>query len=187
MIVRVCLMFESRKQTAILVIGLLMAADFALFAYMPSRKNMKELRGELADQKSVIEQASGRKKQVPAVRQRLGELQKQLASYQLNIPSRRELGEFLHNVANLMSQQKLRDQHIEPGDEISAGDLRCIPVRMRCKGKLSQVFAFYRQLEKLDRLVRIQQVRLVNDRDFGGLVNMETKAVIYYRKSKERG
>jgi hypothetical protein len=51
---------------------------------------------------------------------------------------------------------------------------------MQCKGRLTQIFEFYKQLQKLDRLVRIEQVKLVNDSSFEGEVSMETKLVIYY-------
>jgi Tfp pilus assembly protein PilO len=80
-----------------------------------------------------------------------------------------------------MNEHDLKEQVITPGAEVEAERFRCIPVSMQCKGKLSQIFKFYHQLQALDRLVRIEQVRLSNDSGYDGQVSMETKAVIYYR------
>ena len=70
---------------------------------------------------------------------------------------------------------------IEPHKEIKAENLNCIPVKMQCKGKLYQIFEFFRELQGLDRLVRIEQVKLSNDNDFNGRIDMEARAIIYYR------
>ena len=90
-------------------------------------------------------------------------------------------------VGSKMSDTKLSEQFIEHGTETQAGVLNCIPVNMRCKGKLTQLFEFHRALQRLDRSVRIEQVELVNEADFGGEVSMQTKAFIYYESADEQG
>ena len=108
-------------------------------------------------------------------------LQQKLENYETNIPEQRDLGVFLHRIADLMNEHKLSGQVIEPRKEIKTDKLNCIPVNMKCKGKLAQIFEFYRRLQMLDRLVRIEQVELRNDSDFSGrAVSMDAKAVIYY-------
>jgi len=80
-----------------------------------------------------------------------------------------------------MNEHNLMGQVIAPRKEVKAEKLNCIPVNMQCKGKLAQIFEFYRRLQGLDRLVRIEQVKLTNDSDYDGQVSMEARAVIYYR------
>ena len=58
---------------------------------------------------------------------------------------------------------------------------------MQCKGRLTQIFNFYECLQALDRLVRIEQVKLSNDAGYNGQVSMETKAIIYYRTKMGQG
>jgi hypothetical protein len=58
---------------------------------------------------------------------------------------------------------------------------------MKCKGKLAQIFEFYRRLQGMDRSVRIEQVKLFNDSDFSGEVSMDAKAVIYYMAKVGQG
>jgi len=58
---------------------------------------------------------------------------------------------------------------------------------MQCKGGVEQIFEFFKSLQNLDRLVRIEQIKLVNDQDFTGQASMQTKAVVYYRAEAEQG
>jgi Tfp pilus assembly protein PilO len=76
---------------------------------------------------------------------------------------------------------------VAPGEEIKADKLNCMPVNMQCKGKLGQIFEFYRQLQRLDRLVRIESVKLVNSDDLSGQVSMQTRTVVYYRPNVDQG
>jgi Tfp pilus assembly protein PilO len=76
---------------------------------------------------------------------------------------------------------------IEPHKEVKGEKLNCIPVNIQCKGKLDRIFEFYRRLQGLDRLVRIEQVKLTNDSDYDGQVTMEARAVIYYSAKVGQG
>jgi Tfp pilus assembly protein PilO len=115
------------------------------------------------------------------MKEQLLELRAKLGNYEANIPEQNTFGGFLGGIANLMNENNLQEQEITPGEEIKADKFNCIPVSMRCKGKLVQIFKLYRQLQTLDRLIRIEQVKLSNDAGYNGQVSMETKAVIYYR------
>jgi Tfp pilus assembly protein PilO len=135
----------------------------------------------------AISKVSAESQQIPTIREQLLQLQMAVENYERQIPVQRELGEFLQRIANLMNEHNLREQLIQPGKEIKAGELNCIPVNMQCKGGLSQIFEFYRRVQGLDRLVRIEHVKLVNDGGFSGEVIMQTKVVIYYRAEVKQG
>lgn len=178
-------MFEKRQQISICIIGALLAADFVLFGYMPSYTRLKELRAAESRQSRVIAQAQVQKRRLSVLKEGLAELEVQVANYDSSVPARREIGQFLHGVASMMNGQDLKEQRIEPGEQITTERLNCIPVDIRCRGSLAQVFEFCRKLQSLDRLVRIQQVKLVNDRNFTGEVSMQTKVIIYYKSGRQ--
>jgi type IV pilus assembly protein PilO len=180
-------LFRERQQIIIFIIAGMLFADFVLFGYLPSHRRMKSVKQAQATQRLVIEKATSESKQLPALEQRLLRLQKMVDKYEAKIPSERALGSFLQQLANLMTRHNLSEQVIAPSMEVKAGDLNCIPLDMKCKGGLKQIFEFYKQLQQLDRLVRIEQVELVNDADYKGQVSMQTKAVICYKTKPERG
>ncbi len=180
-------MFRERQQIVIGIVAAVTIVGFVLFLYMPLRKKIKLLKQDRAVQQALIDKASYQKKQLPELKQRLLELQKTAEDYQTSIPAQRDLGTFLQRIADLMSDTKLSEQLIEHGTETQAGVLNSIPVNMRCKGNLMQLFEFYRALQQLERLVRIEQVELVNKADFSGEVSMQTKALIYYEPADKQG
>ncbi len=181
------MLFRERKQIAICVAAGAMIAGVVLFRYLPLRQRMKAVKQTKTAQTLAISKASMERVQMPLIKEQLLKLQRTVENYKANIPAQRDLGVFLHRIADLMNEHNLREQVIAPGKEIAAEELNCIPVDMQCKGKLAQVFEFYKRMQKLDRLIRIEQLRLVNDSDFSGEVSMQTKVVIYCRPQAEQG
>ena len=80
-----------------------------------------------------------------------------------------------------MDSHNLKEQAIQPLEEKKINELICIPVSMECRGTLKDIFEFYKNLQEIDRQIRIRQVKLKNRNNFSGEVKMETEIVIYYR------
>lgn len=172
---------RERQQIIICIVAGVVVCVFMLFWYLPLHKKIDAIRQTKAAQSVVIAKGDADSRQLPLMREHFLELQTRLANYEANVPDKNTFGGFLGRIAELMNENNLNEQEITPGEEIKTEKFNCIPVTMRCKGKLAQIFELYRQLQTLDRLVRIEQVKLSNDRNFSGQVSMETKAFIYYR------
>ena len=181
------MLFRERQQLMIFVAAGVTIGGFGLFRYLPLRRTMKALRQTKTAQSLTIARGTADGKELPLLKEQLLKLQRELENYEANIPRQRDLGAFLHRIADLMNEHNLSEQVIEPRKEVEAEELNCIPVNMQCKGKLTQIFEFYRRLQGLDRLVRIEQVKLTNDSDYNGQVSMEAMAVIYYRAKVGQG
>ncbi len=181
------MLFQKRQQIVICVLAGAMVGGFLLFRYLPLQKKAKVVEQMKTAQTFAVVKESAERKQLPVLEEQLLKLQAKVANYEANIPVQRDLGVFLRKVADLMNEHNLKEQVVEPGKEIEVGELKCIPIDMQCKGKLAQVFEFYKQLQGLDRLIRIEEIKLVNDGDFGGEVGMQTKMVIYCRPQARQG
>jgi Tfp pilus assembly protein PilO len=179
--------FRERQQIAIFVIAAAIVSGFVLFRYLPLQKRMKAVKDTRAAQTLVIMKGQAEGKQVSVLKEQKLLLQQSVGDYHTNIPSQRDLGGFLQRIADLVNEHNLKEQVVTPGEEMRAGELNCIPVDVQCKGRLAKIFEFYKRLQSLDRLVRIEQVKLENDNDFSGEVTMQTKAVIYYRAEVAKG
>ena len=181
------MLFRERQQIVIFCLAGAMVGGFVLLRYLPLRKRIKVIEQRRAARTLAITKASAESRGLPVLKEELLKLQRVVGNYEANIPGQMALGAFLHRIANLMNEHNLKEQLIQPGEEIEADELNCIPVNMQCKGKLMQIFKFYESLQGLDRLVRIEQVKLVNESNFSGEVSMQTKAVIYYRSEGKQG
>jgi Tfp pilus assembly protein PilO len=180
-------LFRDKKQIAICAAAGTMVIAFVLFRYLPLRQRIKAAERIKAAQRLAISKASMEKAQMPMLRKQLLALQQTVGNYQASIPDETNLGVFLQQIADLMSKHNLKEQVIAPCKEIAVEGLNCIPVDMQCKGRLAQIFEFYKGIQELERLIRIEKVNLTNDADFSGQVSMRAKVVIYYRLKSERG
>jgi len=181
------MLFKERQQLTICVITAVIVGGFMVFRYLPLRSKMKALRQKKSEQSLIIAKGAADNKQLFLLKEKFSELQHKLENYEANIPLNSDIGIFLHTIADLMNKHNLGKQVIEPHKKIEADNINCIPVKMQCTGKLARIFEFYRELQSLKRLVRIEQVKLSNDKDFSGQVSMEAQAIIYYRTKTGRG
>jgi len=175
------MIYRERKQVVVFVIALAMVVGFIVLRYLPLHKEMAALEQRRQAEAAAVTQMVTEAGQLPSLMKQVSSLKVKVGDYDARVPVNRDLGAFLQNLANLMNEHNLHEQLINPGTAVEADGLNCVPVSMQCSGKLEQIYAFFGSLEKLERLIRIERVRLVNDENFGGLVKMETTAVIYYR------
>ncbi len=158
-----------------------------MFSYMPLHKNIESVKQIKNAQMLVIARGKADTAQMPLVEGQLSTLQTELESYQTRIPGPGELGTFIRQIADLMDKNNLKEQQINPGVETQQDELFCIPVRIQCKGGLSEIFKFSQQLQNLDRQIRIETARFENDDQYSGVIGMNTEIVIYYRTNVTQG
>ncbi len=181
------MLFREKQQVMICVVAGVIVCVFVLFWYLPLRQRMKAVEQAKATQTLAVAKSDADGKRLPVLKERVLQLRSALGNYDAKIPEQGALGTFVRRIADLMNEYHLKEQVITPGAELEADRFNCTPVRMQCKGKLGQLFKFYQRLQSLDRLVRIEQVKLSNDSSYSGEVSMETRAVIYYRARVGQG
>ncbi|UCD50476.1 MAG: type 4a pilus biogenesis protein PilO [Phycisphaerales bacterium] len=180
-------LLPGRQQLWVLVVGVLFAADFVFYGYMPSHRRLQALARARDRQEQVIDAATARSEALPILEQRYKEMARLVRRYDNYVPTESALGVFLRQVPNIMTEHELRNQVMVPKETIQVGELSCIPVQMNCTGTLDGLFGFFNDLSSLRRLVRIEQVTLRNDSGYAGSVTMQTEAVIFCRPQKLQG
>ena len=181
------MLLRERQQIIICVAAGIMVGGCVLFRYLPLRRRIRAVEQAKVAQRLAIAKASAESAQLPTLKEQLLGLEKALGNYEANIPDHRDIGVFLHTIANLMNEHNLTDQLVQPGKEIEVKGLHCIPISVQGKGGLKQIFEFFSSLQLLNRLVRIEQVKLVNDGGFGGEVSMQAETIVYYRSEAGQG
>jgi len=178
---------RERRQIILFGAAVLMVSGFVLFRYLPLRKRMEIVNETKAAERGSANEGQVRKELLPVLEGQASKLAESIGDYAAKIPQRRELGLFLHRITDLMNEHNLEEQVVTPGGEVKSVELNCIPVDIKCKGNLAEMFEFFKGLQRLDRLVRIEQVKLTNETDFSGEVRLETRAVIYYQTAATEG
>jgi Tfp pilus assembly protein PilO len=180
-------MFKERKQIMIFAATAMLLCGFVLLRYLPLQHRLKAAKERIVNAQLVISKASTEKEKLELVKQELLEAQAKVIDFDKNVPVQRDLGGFLQQITEMMTAHNLKEQIIEPDSEIKTEKLNCVPVTIQCKGKLKQIFEFYKSLQKMERLVRIEEIQLKNDNNLTGEASMLTKTVIFYRRSAEQG
>ena len=181
------MLFGKRQQFGIFLLGAMFAADFIFFGYMPLRTRLREVESQRGIQQVTITHAAAEKAQMPLLKQQLVQLQATVGNFNAAIPQNSDLGGFVQKIGGLMTEHKLTEQLIQPGEQAFAKGLNCIRISMQCKGSLRQIFGFFKQLQNIDRTMRVEEIKLLTGGDFGGQISMEAKATIYYQTQPEQG
>lgn len=177
---------HRRQQAWVCVIAGLFLCDFILCAYFPSQQRLASLKQAKTEQRRTIDMAAGQAGELPGLKVRLRDTQRRVEQFEGSVPSDNALGAFLQQVTALMAEQKLTDQVVLPDEEVESGELGCIPIRMSCQGTLENLFGFFNKLQTMDRLVRIETVKIENDPGFSGQLTMQTEAFIFYHLKPAR-
>lgn len=177
----------ERQQLGIFAALIVMIAVFAMLQYWPMNSRAHAIEQVKAVQLSVGMKMDEQAKKLPTLKNLYAQMQAQVGNYDAKIPTDRKLGAFLQEIADVMNKHNLREQVVQPESEMQADTLMCIPVRIQCKGTTDQLFEFFKSLQKVERLVRIERVQLKNNLEMDGLVAMDARVNIYYRQSKQQG
>lgn len=158
-----------------------LAIAFMFLQYLPLYEKTKSLKA--ANIKLLAENAAAsvRQEVLPQINAEIEKAKGEIGDFDAKIPVGRSHGEFLQNLTSVMQKQGLEEISVVPGAEIETSDLSKIPVSIRCKGKLVQVFRFFKSLEGFERIIQIENVRLTGDGKFDGSVAMEAKMNVFYR------
>ena len=173
--------FLKRQQLIILGLAVSIIAGFAVFLYYPLAKQARVVKQADAAQSAAAARADTRNRRLPTLREKAETLQRKLHNYDKKIPQNRRFATLWQEIADVMNEHNLKDQLVQPGPEIEGTELNCIPISIQCSGRLNQIFEFLKSLQQLERVIRIEQFQLLNDRDFTGQLKMNAEANVYYK------
>mgnify|MGYP006294258627 CR=1 FL=1 len=178
---------NTKKQLVLFVAALAVFAGYFLVRIAPVRAKLDEVRKDNQRQQQILAEAADVQVRLNEARKKLEIVEKRIGNYSSKIPSSRAMGRLLERIADLMDENGLEDQMIRPGSEQQQGNLGRIPITMECRGSLEEVFDFYRSLEGLERLVRIESIELNNEDRHSGNIKMKTRASVYYEPTENEG
>jgi Tfp pilus assembly protein PilO len=175
----------EKQQIVILVLVLTAIVCFVFFRYLPLTKKARQIENEKQQQMVLLDQLKDRNSQIAELKEKLFELRDFTADYDARIPDSRMFAVMWQQVADIMNHYGLTDQLVQPGKEIKGPNLTCIPINIQCKGTMQSIFDFLESVDKLDRLMQIEQLALENDNDFSGNLKMDAQAYVYYMSNGE--
>ncbi|MHC4551611.1 MAG: type 4a pilus biogenesis protein PilO [Planctomycetota bacterium] len=178
----------DKQQTMILLIGAVLLTAFAVLRYVPIVRTKLASRDMMDRHDTSMQQVGDYAKVVPELRQEKRQLVDQLDSFSVKIPEGKQFAKLWQQIADVMNECQLSEQLVQPGTVKESQQLNCVPLTIECSGSFEQMFQFVQSLEKLDRLVRLEEIDLQNSNDFDATMKLNAKANIYYQsKTPDNG
>lgn len=173
------------KQFVMSIAVVVLAVAFVFFQFLPLNKKARDLNAANTVLISENTAANARIEVLPQLNKQIEEMKQQIGDFDAKIPLGRSHGVFLQELAEVMQQRGLTEFVTQPGAEIETSQLCGIPVDIRCRGKLVQIFEFFKALESFERVVRVEEVTLNNDTKLEGIVTLNARVKIFYRTQNE--
>jgi Tfp pilus assembly protein PilO len=177
----------EKQQTVLLAIVLLLMAGIGVFRYLPLLRQRQALDATMEQNSQTLEQIHTQGARLGDLSRQLEQMQSQANSFDVKIPAGRSFADLWRQIADLMNQYRLTDQLVQPGKPTESDRLGAIPLTLACTGSMQDMYAFFRAIEQWDRLIRFEQIDLVNDSDFGGSVKLNARAQLYYQPEDKKG
>jgi Tfp pilus assembly protein PilO len=133
------------------------AAGF-VFGYLPSARKLERLRAET----DTVQQALDRDREVagavPDLLRQVEEMKGKHKDFDRRLPKRQELGGFLLEISESLSQENLANQIIEPGKPLQEDLFFTLPIVMRFQGSYLSLARFLEHIDRFERLTRVQKL-----------------------------
>lgn len=169
------------KQLILFGVGIALIIGVGFFRCRPLLARTRHLK--IAKSSQMTENAGIRTQmlELPKIGNKMRSLRTEIGEYYGKIPRNREFASLWDQIAAMMQSLKLRDQLIQPDQEVLGSEINSISITIKCAGSFTQLFEFFKLLDDFERVVRIEQIKLTNSQTDSGIVTMDAKAKIYYQ------
>lgn len=156
-----------------------------MMMYVPQSRELKKLRTQIVSQQRSLKADSAMASVVPSLLEQVEAMQFRYKDFDRRLPKRQELGGFLRQISAHLERENLSGQLIEPGSPAHEEIFHTLPIIMRFNGSYLSVASFLKSLEGMERLTRVQKLRVTHDAKAGlpGQLDVELHINIYFTES----
>ncbi|MBW8034668.1 MAG: type 4a pilus biogenesis protein PilO [Planctomycetes bacterium] len=178
-------LFEKQQ---LVITGLVIAivVGFVFFRYIPLARRTQEINQSKQRYLQETLEVKDQAQRLPIVISKMEQLKVKVGDFDRKIPIVREFGSLWDQIAAVMSKCGLKEQLIQPRDEVKGSEICLIPINMQCRGNLQEIFSFFQSLENFERVICIESLSMVGSagKDSVGDVKLTANANIYYRPAE---
>jgi len=145
-----------------------MIAGAVLFVYRGQSERLGDLEDKIESGKSLIRTQTETTKVVPDLVHQVDAMKKRYKDFDRRLPHRQELGGFLREISAHLGEEKFSDQLIEPGSPTQEDLFHTLPIIMRFKGSYLTSVDFFKRIDRMERLTRIQKLSISRMSKKGG-------------------
>ncbi len=153
---------------------------FYALGYLPATRQMETLRMQIQSKKRELEQNQNKARNLPILALEVQQLERQVQMYDRQFPRQPELGQFIRDITQISQQLSLGQWKYQPAHARRGNAFFELPIQMHFQGQFSNVEAFLRQVEDMQRLTRIKRISIKGRSGASGAVEVEMAMNIYF-------
>jgi Tfp pilus assembly protein PilO len=147
--------------TVALVLGV--AGLFVFTVHLPQKRHLKQLEQDYRQQEENLQKAKEEYSQLAELNKKVTLLRNVVNRLYKRMPAKGEFGSSLEKIVAGMNASKLVTEEISPQSPVSTEKFSELPIKINFKGSFENICTFLAGLENLDRLIRIENLRLEGD------------------------
>jgi type IV pilus assembly protein PilO len=160
------------------------------FVFEPRNQDIEESRQEIAKMETTLVRLDQLTREVGDVREAISEAEVRLAEFRQNIPDADEVDDMLAEIHRIGERNSLSIASIRALKQTEDQGYAEIPLSMQIEGQFKGLYRFLIDLERLPRIIRVQNLELernmvesrgrkVDDEVVHGMIDASMTLVIY--------
>lgn len=170
----------SRVQWSLGVAVAIIVVCFVLLGYLPELREQRELAAEKEQKRRQRDDMESRVSTLEIVEAEVERLSTRLDRVGRKLPRKPDLGGFVTDITQLARQTSLRRMTNQPGAPKRNELFGEQPIALTFEGNFSDVFLFLRQVEEMQRLTRIRNIKIRSVDSKAGVVDVSLLMSIYF-------
>ncbi|MFA6133708.1 MAG: type 4a pilus biogenesis protein PilO [Phycisphaerae bacterium] len=154
-----------------------------LAVYRPQNAKLEGLRTEIATKRLALDADRNKAAVVPDLMRRVQSLKNRYKDFDRKLPKSKELGGFLQEISGIQRESALSDGLMETGSPTSEDLFNTMPIQMKFKGSYLALASFLKNIERMQRLTRVQRLMILTPREDNKPMEFELFMNIYFTKS----
>ncbi|MFQ3574311.1 MAG: type 4a pilus biogenesis protein PilO [Thermodesulfovibrionales bacterium] len=155
---------KQQKQLLLIVLPILITALVGWFLCYPLYEEVERLQAETLKQQNDIQIAKVKAANLQKVKAEFDKAQAELREIEKQLPEEKEVSDLLKKVSELGTKAELQVLKWKPKDKAlhSSKEVYEIPVEVELRGQYHSFGQFYSNVTKLDRIVNVSDINMVN-------------------------
>lgn len=166
---------------------LLGAVLFFTVWYHPATEQLATLNDQIIEKRHQLEAAQAKAGEFAQLGIAVEKKKKNLQQYNKKLPKQSEMAAFITDITNVCRQTAVREFKYTPVGVKKLDPIVELPINMNFEGNFLNVFQFLRQAEEMERLTRVQSLKVTSHnpgKPEEGMVDVQMQMSIYYEEGK---
>ncbi len=174
----------DQLRTLLIIVAL--AVVFAGAGWLPQHRQRQAIGQRIIAAQSTIAANEAQSQSLDRLTSDIRQLGGSLAGTADRIPAQGDIGSLLRDLSLAMTRQGLDDQQIVAHSITPGSEFSVIPLTLQFKGGFTGVFGLVREVESMQRLVRLTRVELTSDPNKGGEVTASLELCTFFSPQTAR-